>query len=75
MSCLCGIDILHFHLLFLTLLFRLVPFGFGRGCTFCLDYDCRMFLLPWIVYISKDVGREDVGGFDTPWQSLCYKLG
>ena len=34
-----------------------------------------MFFQSWIVYISKDVGSEDVGGFDTPWQSLRYTLG
>ena len=68
----------------LPLLFRSVPFVFleeslpfvfGRVSAFCLHHDCRMFFQPWIVYISKDVGREDVRGFDTPWQSLRYTLG
>ena len=34
-----------------------------------------MFFLPWIVYISNDVDREDVRGLNTPWQSLRYTLG
>ena len=52
-----------------------VPFVFGRGSVSCLNHDCRMFFLSWIVYISKDVGREDVRGLNTPWQSLRYTLG
>ena len=54
---------------------RSVTVGFGKVNAFCLNHDCRMFFQPWIVYISKDVGREDIRGLNMPWQSLHYTLG
>ena len=59
----------------LPLLFRSVPFVFGRGSVFCLDHDHRMFFQPWIVCISEDVNRDYVRGINFPWQCLHYTLG
>ena len=85
-SLLYGVCLIIFQILFyvlslwnlttsLPLLFRSVPFVFGRGSVFCLDHDHRMFFQPWIVCINEDVNRDYVRGINFPWQCLHYTLG
>ena len=75
MSCLLWNQHTPLSFTFPHIVFRSVPFVFGRGSAFCLNHECRMSLQPWIVCISEDVNRDNVRGINILWQCCHYTLG
>lgn len=70
-SPICGVSAIVLMLVF----FAVCLFIFRYRFMFCLNHDCWMFFFSWVVYISKEVDRENVRGLNTPWQCFHYTLG